>query len=283
METFSFRLEGEGRRFPIAGDVCVPEGEGPAPVVAIAHGWLGWKDRSFLPYFAEGLAQAGFVAVSFSFSASGVPTGRDEVLEDEKFAVATFSRQVDDLERIVTAIFERVLPGGARFDIYRIGVLGYDAGGATALLEARRDSRVKALVVVNAPVRLESVLPDALLGPPLPGTEGERRFRDPRTNRLLRVGPDLFRDLRLHAAELDVLAAARDLAQRYLVIQGGDDTVVPVADAKALFFANSERADIEVLPRAGHELGASHPMADPGEAVRVARAAAIRFFGERLR
>src|SRR5437588_11707649 len=103
MDTLPFRLEGHGLDLAIVGDVRLPPGEGRAPVVALAHGWLGWKDWGYLPHAAETLAAAGFVAVSFSFSGSGVPAGADEIRDVEAFAANTWSREVRDLGRVVTA------------------------------------------------------------------------------------------------------------------------------------------------------------------------------------
>jgi pimeloyl-ACP methyl ester carboxylesterase len=280
MEPLAFRLDGPGRDLPIVGDVRLPAGSEPVPVVAIAHGWLGWKDHGFLPYFAEGLAAAGLAAVSYSFSCSGVPAGADAIEDVDAFAKSTWSREVADQERIVTAIFERLLPGAARFDIYKIGAVGHDTGGAVALLEARRDSRVKAVVTIGAPARLDRVVPEEAREAFL--ARGEWRFRDPRTNRMLRLEPGILRDLRARAADLDVRAAAQELATRFLVIHGAEDRRVPLQEARSLFFSNSDQAEIEVLPGADHDLGATHPMGEPAEAVRIARAAMIRFLKERL-
>lgn len=280
METLAFRIEGEGLDLPIVGDVRLPAGDEPRPVVVLAHGWLGWKDWGYLPHLAEALAAAGLVAVTFSFSGSGVPAGADEILDVETFARNTWSREVRDQARVVTAIFERMLPGAARFDIYRIGALGAGTGGSVTLLEAADDSRVRAVVTIGAPLALDSVLPsDAREAY---GARGELRFRDPRSNRALRIDAAFLRDLRMRRVALDVLAAAGKMPARYLAIHGAADARVPLRDAKALFFANGERGEIEVVPGAGADLDVEHPMGEPGDAVGRAREAAVSFFLTKL-
>lgn len=305
VETLSFTIEGStgGRTWPIVGDVYLPAAESfaapaasVAPVVAIAHGWLGHKDRAFLPEIARGLAGAGLVAVTFNFSGSGVAAGADEIAEqDERFAANTFGREVEDLERVVTAIFERILPGRERFDIYEIGVLGYDTGGAVALIEAARDSRVKAVVALAAPLSLGEVLPKAAWDDWI--ARGEHAFRDPRTGRLLTIGREMFRDLNARrstgpggaAAEpvpgvppADTLPAVRALGVPFLVIHGEQDERFPPADARKLYFASTDgRVELEMLTGVDHDLvrvGAGDAPATP-----LASAAAIRFFQKRLR
>jgi dienelactone hydrolase len=279
-ETLAFRLEGRGGALPIFGDVRLPSGEGAAPVVAIAHDWLRWKDWGFLPYLAGALAAAGNVAVSFSFSGSGVPPGGDEIADEDAFARNTFTREVEDLERVATAIFERILPGRERFDIRRIGALGHGTGGSIALIEAARDTRVKAVIAIGAPAALDSVLPPGAMDSYF--ARGEHRFRDPRTNRPLRLAAPFFRDLRARRKDLDVAAAAEALAAPFLLVHGSDDERAPLAGARSLFFANAERADLEILRGADHDLGATHPLESPGDALRAACEAVVRFFRARL-
>jgi len=279
MNAIEFRLD-DGRGLPIVGDVRLPDGSALAPVVVLAHGWLGWKDWGFLPILAEKLAAEGLVAVSFNFSCSGVPAGRDEIVEEDLFASNTFTREVEDLERMVTAVFERMIAGRERFDIRQIATLGYDAGGAVALIEAAGDSRVKAIVSIAAPARLESLLPEEAFAAWL--TRGEYEFKDKRTNRKLRLPWGFFRDLRARRAQLDSVAAAQALRAPYLVLHGDEDRVVPLADGRAIFFANSEYADLQVLKGADHTLGANHPMGAPTEAVGAACESVRGFFSTKL-
>ncbi len=282
MERIPFELERRGATPPICGDVWLPAAgaRGGVPVVAVAHDWLCWKDWGFLPFLAGGLAGAGFVAVTFSFSGSGVPAGADEIRDEAAFAANTFTREVEDLERVVTAIFERILPGREIFDIYAIGALGHGTGGAIAFLEAARDTRVKAVVGIGATARLAAALPAGAFDSYF--ARGEHRFRDPRTQRVLRIEAPLFRDLRTRAKELDVAAAVADLRAPFLLLHGSDDARAPLAEARALFFSNSLRADLQVLRGVGADLGVVHPMAEPPDAARAALAASVAFFRERL-
>ena len=68
------------RRFTLAsrlgdsihGDLRLPDGSGPHPVVVCCHGFKGFKDWGFHPWLGTLLAGAGLAAVHFDFSRNGV-------------------------------------------------------------------------------------------------------------------------------------------------------------------------------------------------------------------
>ncbi len=275
-ERFTIPTRG-GRK--VHGEVRMPQGDGRAPVVVVAHGWLGHKGHGLVPYVADGLAERGLAAVTFSFSGSGVPEGADEVIDVDAFAENTVGKEIEDLEAVVTAVFERTLPGRERFEIYRIGALGHDLGASVALLEARGDTRVKAVAGLGPLVALDRPVPDEARDAWLLRETYE--FRDPATNRALRLGPSYLRDLRARRKEYDLVEAVQELDRPFLVVHGDRDEAA--RDSRMLFFANSACAEIHVIPGADHAFGCGHPLASPTEAVGAARAAAIRFFEEKLR
>jgi len=53
-------------------DVRAGGRESSRPAVVVVHGFKGFKDWGMFPRLAERLAQAGFSAVSFNMSGSGV-------------------------------------------------------------------------------------------------------------------------------------------------------------------------------------------------------------------
>jgi hypothetical protein len=66
-----------GRLGPILVDVRAGPHDEPRPAVLILHGFKGFKDWGMFPPFAERLARAGFTAVSFNVSGSGVDDAGD--------------------------------------------------------------------------------------------------------------------------------------------------------------------------------------------------------------
>lgn len=273
-----FTIPSRGGR-KIHGEVRMPAGDGPVPVVVVAHGWLGHKGRQPVPFVVDGLADRGFAAVTFSFSGSGVPEDADDVVDVDAFAANTVWKEIEDLEAVVTAVFERILPGRERFEIYRIGALGQDLGASVALIEARADTRVKAVAALGPLVSLDRPVPEEARDAWHLAEDHE--FRDPRTSRPLRLGPAYLRDLRARRKEYDLFEAVQAIDRPFLVVHGDRDE--EARDSKMLFFANSACAEIQVIPGADHAFGCAHPLPVPTEALGAARAAAVRFFEEKLR
>jgi len=182
VDRLSFRLDGDPKRgeVSIVGDVYVEtssvsappaaatlaaEPGAPAgldvesrPVVIVSAPHEGGEPAAVLE-LCHALAGGGFLAVTCAADAAG------RALPD------------DLLDRVTTAVFERMLPARERTSIYRIGVAALGASSAAALRHAARDSRVKALAVVNASAdTFPARAPERL---PLLVVHGERNERAP--------------------------------------------------------------------------------------------------------
>jgi len=70
----------------------------------VCHGLKGFKDWGFFPYVVERLARAGFAAVSFNFSGSGVGGDGERFDELERFAHNTYSQELQDLHIVLDAV-----------------------------------------------------------------------------------------------------------------------------------------------------------------------------------
>ena len=108
------------------------------PVAVICHGFKAFKDWGMFPKVAERLALAGFTAVTFNFSGSGVGPFGDVVDEPERWFPQALSGDLADLETVIS----HVLLDGPSW----VGLVGHSHGGGVAILQAARDARVKALV-----------------------------------------------------------------------------------------------------------------------------------------
>ena len=135
----SFRLTGADGG-PLRGDVRTAA---PArPAIVLCHGFQGFKDWGFFPPLAERLARAGYTAVSFNYSGSGIGEDGESFSEPERFGHNTYSRMHEDL-RIV---LNELRSGEMRLVPSAIGLLGHSLGGGIALLQTAADPGVRALV-----------------------------------------------------------------------------------------------------------------------------------------
>jgi putative phosphoribosyl transferase len=125
------------RGYRLAGELLLPEGAGPHPAVAFAHGWGSSKASPRNRAAAEALRDAGIAALLFDFTGHGESEGSEEE--------STLAQQADDLRAALDLLQAR-----NELDARRLGVAGASSGGAAALQVAATDPRVRALALRSA-------------------------------------------------------------------------------------------------------------------------------------
>lgn len=145
IEHFKLTLE---NGLHMEGEVRVPAGAVPKPVILISHGFRGHKDWSFWPEVSGRLAGSGFYTVSFNFSRIAARSAGG-ISPEEAAGAATLSRELVDLEQVLHALLEGRLPLAGLADTERIAVLGHSRAGGSNILFAAEHPQVKALVVWN--------------------------------------------------------------------------------------------------------------------------------------
>src|SRR5512146_551536 len=209
-------------------DVRAGGRESSRPAVVVLHGFKGFKDWGMFPPLADRLAKAGFTAVSFNASGSGVDdTG--EFAWPERFGRNTFSAELADVGTVLDALAAGGLGTAAPA---RIGLVGHSRGGGIAVLETARDARIGALVTWAA-ISTVDRWPD----------ESERaRWRaagklevlNARTGQVLPLYTDALDDVEHNRATLDIAAAAARLSVPWLIFHGSVDPTVAFAEAERL-------------------------------------------------
>jgi dienelactone hydrolase len=237
----------------------------PRPAVVIVHGFKGFKDWGMFPPLAERLARAGFTAVAYNGSGSGVDDS-GSFIWPERFGRNTFSGELADLGTVVDALvrgdFGTATPSA-------VGLLGHSRGGGTAILHAARDARVQALVTWAA-ISTVNRWTEADV------TQWRQRGRldvlNARTGEVLPLYTTVLDDVeRHHKDELNIEAAAARVRAPWLLVHGGADASVGPEEADRLAAAaRPETIRVIRLDGAGHTFGAVHPwkgMTDDLEAV----------------
>ena len=220
------------------------------PAVVICHGFKGFKDWGFFPRLADRLALAGFTAVSFNFSGSGVGEGQD-FDEPERFARQRPSSDLADLAGLVDWVAREQ---GASW----IGLLGHSRGGGLAILQTARDPRVRALVTWAA-------VDHFLRWPEEQIAQWRRDGRtdvvNQRTGQVLTLFRDALEDVDAHGQDsLDIVAAAGRIAVPWLLAHGTADQAVPAAVAYVLARSSGSRTtELLLLDGAEHTFGIGHP------------------------
>ena len=115
--------------------------DGLGRTIILCHGMMSSKEGTKQKAFAHAFEERGFSVLRFDFSFCGESEG--------KFEEITFAQELDDLRSAVRWVQEQ----GAR----PIGLLGSSMGGAVAILHAKEDPSIEALVTlaaVGSPARI---------------------------------------------------------------------------------------------------------------------------------
>ncbi len=94
-----WRDRGEEAPLIIRGEARIPDSA--RGTVVICHGFKGFAHFSFFPYLAEKLAEAGYRAVTFDFSGSGVGEDRETFTNRNAFTHNTYLQELEDLDAVV--------------------------------------------------------------------------------------------------------------------------------------------------------------------------------------
>ncbi|HET9603459.1 MAG TPA: alpha/beta fold hydrolase [Gemmatimonadales bacterium] len=227
--------------------------QAPRPAVVLVHGFKGFKDWGFWPPFAERLARAGFSAVSFNMSGSGVDAEGNAIL-GERFSHNTFSADLADIATVMDA-----LAAGALGVVppTSVGLVGHSRGGGMSILQAARDPRLNALVTWAATASTNRWGPQTRKRW---RAEGFLNVTNARTGQVLPMYTDLLDDVEQHADALDIPRAAGSITVPWLIIHGRQDETVSFGDAEALLKASGRATTTLVaMDNTGHTFSAGHP------------------------
>lgn len=182
------------------------------PAVLIVHGLGGNRDEcnGIFIRAAASLALAGIIALRIDCRGAGETGGDTQLI--------TIETEIQDATDALEHLAERTY-----VDKNRLGLLGFSFGGlAGACLAGRRDD-VKALALWESPHDMIATMKR------LYGSANVKavRARGYLQAGLMRLGPEFFETLEA----LDVNATIEHFARPVLVVQGVEDTVVPVDTA----------------------------------------------------
>jgi dienelactone hydrolase len=261
---------------PLRGDVR-SAGAG-RPAVVICHGFKGFKDWGMFPRLAERLARAGFTAVSFNFSGSGVGPDGESFDEPGRFAQDTYLRQLADLETVVRAARSGALAPGAGLPA-RLGLLGHSRGGGVATLFAAGDGDVAALVTWAGIASVRRWSDEVIAAW---RHDGKLDVVNARTGQVLELSTAILDEMdRYERSRLDIPAAAGRVRAPWLIVHGDEDEAVPLEHARILARANPGAA-LCVVRGAGHTFGARHPWQGSTPALDEALDRTVEWFGRHL-
>jgi hypothetical protein len=124
----------------LEGILAIPEGAGPFPAVIVCHPhplYGGSMDNNVVYSLSEKLTQASLASFKFNFRGVGRSQG-------------DFGQGIGEQEDVKAAI--SFISTVKEIDSERIGLAGYSAGAAFALLVGFNDDRIRALAAISPPL-----------------------------------------------------------------------------------------------------------------------------------
>ncbi len=256
-------LSDEG--LPIRGDFDNPPGA--KALVVIVHGFKGFKDWGFFPWLAETLGNHRFATCRFNMSRSGVDENPETFDRLDRFAEDTYSGQVADLQKVVHYCQERV-------DVPTF-LVGHSRGGGVSLLAASGIDNLYGIVTWSAIARTDR-WDDATKA--LWRRVGYLEVENMRTKQMMRMSTRMLEDIETNRERLDILKCVTQIEQPILVIHGGRDESVPVAESGEIVSYARDVSHL-VIANASHSYNAIHPLVHVPFELSMAAAATARFVG----
>ncbi len=276
-QPFSFE-NSEG--IPIRGDVF-SRGSGGESVVVCIHGFKGFKDWGFWPETTRRLCDDSHAVVRFNFAHSGFGESTDSMTDMELFERGTYSREVRDLEEVLSRLAAGNLPGIEAGGALRVGLLAHSRGSVSALsVAASRGFPVRAVVLWNP---VSSVL--------WWDEETRRRWRESgswevlntRTGQVLQMKTSLLDDAEQNRDRLDPVGNAERIGVPLLCVVATEDDAVPAASGRRLARAAGTLGSVREIGSTGHTFGAGHPFGAPTPALEEALLVTREHFDRTLR
>jgi alpha-beta hydrolase superfamily lysophospholipase len=264
MKTQPERVTFASRGDAIVGSLFAPEGGGPCPALLICHGAGEFKEHYY--ELAEFLAERGVASLAIDMHGHGESAG-------QRFHV-NIQDWVADIRAAV-----HFLSNDQRINHDRIGAFGLSSGGTAILEAALVESRLKALIALDATVRtsmplvfwvcmrillfagtLKKQLTRLDLRVPLAKLMGSIQLAaDPQIDRRLRSDPRTLEAYMAFplpgAAEsifVDTIKRVAGIKAPTLVLWGEEDKLDPPETARILYDTLVCPKRLQIIPGNGH-------------------------------
>ncbi len=246
---------------PLRGDIrwskgLAESGHKRLPVIIVCHGFKAFKDWGPFPEIGRTFARNGFASIVFNFSHNGIGEEPRKFVEHEKFAVNTFSLEIDDIKTIIDALNNGTF--GLNFlDERNIFLIGHSRGGAVAIIAGKEDARVRGVAAWSTISRFNRYTDEQKVRW---REKGHIQLHSVSEQKLFRISTALLDDIENNADRLDILRNTAQLGKPLLIVHGTADIPAKFEEAEQIYAVSDKRwTEFVRLEGAGHMYGAKHP------------------------
>lgn len=221
------------------------------------HGFKGFKDWGFVPYLSDYFSKKGFFVVTFNFSYNGIGKDLTDFTELDKFAKNTYSREVRELNELISALRSNYFDIGSKG---KLGLIGHSRGGAISLLATSKRNDVDAVSVWASIAKLNRYSKRQKVDW---RKRGYFEVLNTRTNQMMRLDIYILDDIEKNLkSSLNLEIAVRNLNRPLLVAHGDQDLAVPIEEAEQIYkWSDRSITEFFKLSGTGHTFDIVHPFA----------------------
>ena len=275
MTTHAFHIRNEVDA-SIHGIIRVP-GEDTYPIVLLIHGFRGSMNWGFFPFMSQHFAERGILSISWNMSLNGYSPDSQYIDIPDEFAENTISRELNDTQCIINALFDPHSEIHSRISQHwngKLYVLGHSRGAGIGILIAHMNPHITKLALWNPISRF--------------GRFTERQKQAWKESGIFQVditesgipvnmNYSYIEDLEQHADTYSLGDSIATMNCEILIIHGEQDMTVPLREAVRLQ-EHASNAELVVLPSTGHVFGCTHPFTGSTKSLDKALHHTLEFF-----
>ena len=243
---------------PIVWDAFFNNDNNKKPLVIFCHGYKGFKDWGAWDLVAEAFMKANVFFVKFNFSHNGGTVDQPIDFPDlEAFAENNYSKELDDLDDMITFLTSEENEFLDQIDINNISVIGHSRGGGISILKTNEDQRIKKLITwasvssfgkrTSTTGNLEQWKKD-----------GVKYVLNGRTNQKMPHNFQFYLDFKANEQRLNIENAEKNITVPHLIIHAKDDPSVLYQEAINLNNWNP-KSELLTIDNSNHVFDAKHP------------------------
>ena len=243
---------------PIVWDAFFNNNNKKKPLVIFCHGYKGFKDWGAWDLVAEAFMKANVFFVKFNFSHNGGTVEQPIDFPDlEAFAENNYSKELDDLDDMITFLTSEENEFLDQIDINNISVIGHSRGGGISILKTNEDQRIKKLITwasvssfgkrTSTTGNLEQWKKD-----------GVKYVLNGRTNQKMPHNFQFYLDFKANEQRFNIENAVKNITVPHLIIHAKDDPSVLYQEAINLNNWNP-KSELFTIDNSNHVFDAKHP------------------------